>query len=214
LDRARRFHFQRDSERFIVTRGLLRCILGRYLGIEPGRLRFVYNSYGKPALATASDEGALCFNLSHSGGLALYAVARGRQVGIDLERIRAVPEIEQIAQRFFSSREYAAFRSLAAGLRQEAFYSCWTRKEAYIKARGQGLSLPLDQFDVSLVPGEPARLLDVRGDSQDGHHWLLRELEPGPGYVAALAVEGHGWKLKCWHFPGSDAEIIPHQTFA
>ena len=201
LCRAKRFYFQRDRERFIVARGLLRCILGRYLGIEPSRLRFSYNDCGKPALATAPDEGTLCFNLSHSDRLALYAVTRGRKVGIDLERVRAIPEIEQIAKCSFSSRENAVFCSLPLGLRKEAFFSCWTRKEAYVKARGKGLSLSLAQFDVSLVPGEPARLLDVRGDSPDALHWSLRELKPGPDYVAALAVKGHACKLKCWHFP-------------
>ncbi len=200
-NRAARFHFERDRRHFVVARGVLRAILGRYLGVQPHQLRFCYSTYGKPALVAAPGQDTLSFNLSHSGGLALCAITRGRQVGIDLERIRTDVEHEHIAERFFSSQENAALRALPPALRAEAFFNCWTRKEAYIKASGEGLSLPLDQFDVSLVPGEPAALLDARGDAQEATRWSLRALSPGVGYAAALAVEGHGWQLECWQWP-------------
>ena len=141
------------------------------------------------------------FNLSHSHGVALYAVTRGREVGIDLEYIRSDLEVEQIAERFFSRREIATLRALPIDLRTDAFFLCWTRKETYLKARGEGLSLPLDQFDVSLIPGEPAALLSTHRGSHEALRWSLQELTPAPGYVAALGVEGHGWDLACRQWP-------------
>jgi 4'-phosphopantetheinyl transferase len=201
LSKAERFCFQKDREHFIVTRGLLRAILSRYLDMEPDQLRFCYSDYGKPSLATTPVQGTLSFNVSHSYGLALYAITQGREIGIDLERVRADLDYEQIAARFFSPRENAVLRALPAELKLEAFFNCWTRKEAYIKARGKGLSLPLDQFDVSLAPGEPTMLLNTRGDPQEAARWSLQALTPGPGYVAALAVEGHGWRFKYWQWP-------------
>lgn len=140
--RAERFHFRRDHDSFVVARGMLRIILGRYLNAEPDRLRFRYSHYGKPTLAGEFDEEALCFNLSHSDRLALYAITRGRKIGVDLERIRPDFADEQIAEQFFASGEVAALRALPLHAQQEAFFNCWTRKEAFIKARGEGLSLP------------------------------------------------------------------------
>jgi len=198
--RAERFHFQQDREHFIVARGLLRAILGRYLDVDPSQLRFSYSPYGKPSLARESGGGDLCFNLSHAGGLALYAVTRGRDIGIDVERIRADLADEQVAERFFSPREVAALRALSGNMQPLAFFNCWTRKEAYIKARGEGLSLPLDQFDVSLAPGEPAALLRINGNAQEASRWFLQELAPSPVYAAAVAVGGCDWRLKCWQW--------------
>jgi len=200
--RADRFHFAHDRERFIVARGLLRAILGRYLREEPTRLRFEYSRYGKPALAREWTGTGLRFNLSHSGGLALYAITRGREVGIDLERHRADLADEAIAERFFSRQEVATLRALPPEQRGTAFFAIWTRKEAFLKANGQGLSLPLDQFDVSVTPGEPASVLSTRWDPQEASRWSLQELFPGPGYTAALAVEGHGWQLNRWQWQG------------
>ena len=164
--RAERFYFQRDRERFITAHGVLRAILGLYLNRAPKYLSFRYSSHGKPALAWESGGDAIRFNMSHSHGVALYAVTRDREVGIDVEFIRRDLAVEQIAERFFSRRETATLRALPTALREHAFFLCWTRKEAYIKARGEGLSLPLDQFDVSLIPGEPAALLSTRPDSE------------------------------------------------
>ncbi len=198
--RAARFHFDTHRNQFIVGRGVLRTILGRYLGIEPDRLQFRYSSHGKPALSAEQGSNAIRFNVSHSGGMALYAVTRERKVGVDLERIRPDFANEEIAERFFSPQEVAAFHALPPESRLEAFFACWTRKEAYIKARGEGLSLPLDRFDVSLAPGQPAALMSVHDDHREAARWSIRELSPGPDYVAAIAAEGHDWRLECWQW--------------
>jgi 4'-phosphopantetheinyl transferase len=199
--RAERFHFQIDRERFIAARGALREILGVYLKRAANSLSFCYGSHGKPALAPDSGGNTIHFNMSHSHGVALYAATRGREIGIDLEFIRESLEVEQLAERFFSQREIAALRGLSVSLRRHAFFLCWTRKEAYIKARGEGLSLPLDRFDVSLIPGEPAALLRTQPHPEEALRWSLQELTVDPGYVSALAVEGRGWSLSCWQWP-------------
>ena len=206
--RAGRFYFERDRERFIVARGVLRAILGGYLNRAPEGLSFCYSSHGKPALTGESGGDEIRFNVAHSQEVALYAVTRGRQLGIDVERIRFDLSVAEIAERFFSPREVATLRALPAELQRQAFFLCWTRKEAYIKARGQGLSLPLDQFDVSLAPGEPAAVLASQQDPSDASRWSLQELTPAAGYVAALAVEGHGWRLTCWQWPDSGQQSI------
>lgn len=198
--RAERFYFQKDRERFITAHGVLRAILGLYLNRAPERLSFSYGSHGKPALACESRGDTIRFNMSHSHGVALYAVAREREVGVDLEFLRCDLQVDQIAERFFSRRETATLRALPTDLRKCAFFLCWTRKEAYIKARSEGLSLPLDHFDVSLIPGEPAALLSTRPDSDEALRWSLQELTVASGYVAALAAEGCGWSLSCWQW--------------
>lgn len=198
--RAARFSFPQDRARFVVARAVLRVILSRYLDRAPGQLRFGYSAYGKPALITTPGEAALSFNLSHSAELALYAVTWGRAIGVDVESIRPNLDHEQMAERFFSARERALLRRLPAELKRAAFFTCWTRKEAYLKASGEGLSLALDQFDVSVDPGEPARLLDSRRDPHAAARWSLQDLVPGAHYAAALAVEGHDWQLRCWQW--------------
>ena len=127
-------------------------------------------------------------------------MTREHEIGVDVERIRPDLAGEKIAERFFSSREAATLRELPAHMRQKAFYTCWTRKEAYLKAIGQGITLHLDQFEVSVAPGEPAVLLSINGDPKEASYWSLKGLDPGPGYVGALAVKGHGWDLRCWHW--------------
>ncbi len=200
-DRAARFHFPRDRNRFIIARGRLRSLLSRYLGVAPNQLEFDYSPYGKPALSEGCGGGSLRFNLSHSHKLALYVVARHREVGIDVEYRRADLADEEIARRFFSPREVSTLLALPAEMRLEAFFNCWTRKEAYIKARGEGLSLPLDQFDVTLAPGEAAALIRTLGDPQEASRWSLAQIFPGPGYSAALAVEGQLGEIKYWRWP-------------
>jgi 4'-phosphopantetheinyl transferase len=212
--RAERFFFEKDRTHFVVARGLLRVLLGRYLRQDPPRLRFTYGPHGKPALATDPGGVALRFNVSHSHGLALYAITRGREVGVDVERIRPDIAQEKIAERFFSPREVTVLRALPTPLQAPAFFACWTRKEAYIKAKGEGLTLPLDQFDVSLAPGEPAALLHTAWDPQEAAGWALHDLAPAPGYRAAVAVAGHAWRLACWDGPAtylniSDAPLFP-----
>ena len=193
--RAERFHFEQHRQRFIAGRGILRTILGRYLGTEPQQLRFCYASSGKPALADDFED-RLQFNLSHSQGLALYAVTRDRQVGIDLEQLRPTADVEQIAQRFFSAQEYAVIQALPPDQKQEAFFRYWTCKEAYLKATGDGLS-QLERIEVSLTPG-PAKLLKIPGDRHQD--WILQELKPATDYAAAIAVAGQDWQLTRWQF--------------
>jgi 4'-phosphopantetheinyl transferase len=198
-ERAERFRVERVRHRFVLGRGVLRMILGRYAGRHPAHLRFRYGEHGKPALA---DGGDLCFNVSHSDSLALYAVARGREIGVDVERLRPLPRAERIAERFFSLPERAALRATPSERRLEAFYTCWTRKEAYIKARGDGLGHPLDRFAVSIAPGEPARLW-AAGEADGGEiaRWSLDAVPPAPGYVAALVARGSGWRLVSRSWP-------------
>jgi len=210
--RAERYVFERDRTHFVVARGLLRVLLGRYLRQDPPHLRFTYGPQGKPALATDMGGMALRFNVSHSHGLALYAITRGREVGVDVERIRAEVAQEKIAERFFSPREVTVLRALPMSLQATAFFACWTRKEAYIKAKGDGLALPLDQFDVSLAPGEPAALLRTAWELQEAACWALQDLAPASGYRAALAVAGHAWRLMCWDGPAAYLDVFdsPH----
>ena len=197
LARAARFRFERDRRRFITRRGLLRGTLGRYLGAEPGEIRFVTSQHGKPGLAPPWAYSDLRFNLSHSAGLALYAFALGREVGVDIERERSDVVHDQLAERFFSPYERDVITSLPPEDRLGAFFRCWTRKEAFIKAHGEGLSLPLEAFDVSLDKRE-ARLLATRGGLGKPEGWSLQHLAPAPGFAAALAVEGRGWELRRW----------------
>jgi 4'-phosphopantetheinyl transferase len=210
--RAERFHFEKDRSHFIVARGFLRAILGRYLNRDPRALRFCSNPYGKPSLAQESGGDApLSFNVTHADALALYAVARNRVIGIDLEHIRIDVECDSIAEHFFSPHERRMLGAVPSTLRQEAFFRCWTRKEAYIKAKGMGVSLALDQFDVSVSPGEPAALLETREEGQDNSRWSLHDLPVGEGYVAALAVEGDP-RLMFWEWPDEQREQRSHQT--
>ena len=199
--KAERFYFDQDRKHFIVGRGVLRIILNRYLGFKPNWFDFSYNSHGKPYLTKKFGDGNFKFNLAHSHELALYAFTRVSEIGVDIEYIKFFIDINQIAIRFFSANEYTIFSNLPTSQKREAFYNCWTRKEAYIKAIGDGLVHPLDKFDVSLAPGEQARLIRVEGKPEEASRWSLVSLTPAPNYVAALAVEGHDWHLSCWQFP-------------
>ena len=200
-ERVRRFYFERDRSRWLVGRGCLRMLLGRYLDVPPETLSFGYSAFGKPRLTGLKT--AVQFNASHSGDILLIAVTLDRAVGIDVERIRSSLSVLEIAERFFSPLERGALAALPDALRTDAFFDCWTRKEAYIKARGVGLSLPLNGFDVAFGPGEPANLLATRPDAAEACRWQLRELDVADGYKAALAVEGAQWALKCWDWPAS-----------
>lgn len=196
-ERAGRFYFERDEKRFVAGRGLLRTLLGRYLDMAPGAIQFQYGPQGKPALAAGCGDGSLAFNLSHSHDMALYAFARRRAVGVDVEQVRPLAEAVNIARRFFSPQEVAAMQAAPAAQREMVFFEIWTRKEAYIKALGEGLSRPLRGFSVALGE-ERAPLRYVEGDAAEAARWRLAPLFPGPGYVAAVAVEGDGWRLRCW----------------
>ena len=185
-ERAARFHFEVDKNRFVIAHGVLRKILGHYLHRNPAELTFSVNQYGKPAL----DNSSLEFNLSHSGDFALIAVTQGRKIGVDVEHIRQGISSHVIAQQYFSKAEVAELQSLPIEKRVNGFFTCWTRKEAYIKAQGLGLALPLESFDVSLTPGQPAILRATRPDEKEAAHWALRSLDVDPNYAGAVAVEG------------------------
>jgi 4'-phosphopantetheinyl transferase len=206
LIKAGRFHFKRDKKRFIVRRSVLRMILGCYLNIEPNRVQFSDGPHGKPYLEETVGDSTLGFNLGNSNDTALYAFTRCREIGVDIEYLRALPDADQIAERFFSANEIATLHALPASQRRQAFFNCWTRKEAYIKAIGKGLSQPLDQFEVSLAPTDPVNLLHVKGAPKEVSRWSLNALTPAPGYVTALAVEGHNWHPTFWQFPESISE--------
>jgi 4'-phosphopantetheinyl transferase len=184
LDRAARFHFEKHRRHFIVARGFLRSVVARYVETLPGALRFAYGVYGKPDL---TSEHSLRFNLSHSNEVALLAVTLDAELGVDVEHIRADFASEDIARRFFSRAEVETFNALAPEQRVEAFFRCWTRKEAYIKAIGKGLSQALDEFDVTLAPDTPAALLRAKDD--DPARWLLSDIEVGKSYAGALVIE-------------------------
>ena len=202
VDRAERYRFPEDRERYIITRNVLRAILGRYLHQAPADIRFRYGPNGKPAVNARTGENGIHFNLSHSHNLALYAIACNRQVGIDVEYIRPIPEVRDIVERFFSEQEKAEFGAFAPDEQLGAFFGWWTRKEAYAKARGPGLALALDRIEVSLAPDEAAELPNVVGHGGGGTRWSLCDLAPSNDYAAALAVEGQGWDLSCWQWTG------------
>jgi 4'-phosphopantetheinyl transferase len=193
--RATRYRFERDRRRFVVGRGLLRVLLGRYLEIAPERIDIRYKSAGRPYVAAPEP---IQFSLSRAPELVLYAFAKNRPIGIDVEQIRDQPDALSIAERFFSRHESAALRALPADRQAVGFIDCWTRKEAYLKARGEGLATPLNRFEVSLEPGAPARLQWVAGDPEEPQRWSLRALEAITGHVAAICVRGHDWRLACW----------------
>jgi 4'-phosphopantetheinyl transferase len=186
-ERAGRFVLAIDRSRFVAARGILRKLLGGYLHQSPTNVCIETARQGKPTVCNAlgASEARLRFNLSHSYGLALYAFSLEREVGIDIEKIMPEFEKEDLAERYFSKQEREDLRVMPRELRSEAFFRCWTRKEAYLKARGAGLYIPLDSFTVSLKQGEPAVLT-----SSDSENWKLYSLPPRPGFAAALVVEG------------------------
>lgn len=191
--RAARFYFPADQRRYTVGRGVLRLLLGNYLQVAPPEVTFVYNPYGKPELALVNGAPPLHFNLSHSGEMALYAFARQRPLGIDIERMKPDLAWRDLARHVFSPYEQQVLETIPATEQLSAFYRGWTRKEAYIKARGMGLSLALDQFDVTMQANVPAQLLATRDHPQEAARWTLCDLPCPADYAAALAVAGHGW---------------------
>lgn len=197
--RANRFFFKRDRRHFIATRGMLRELLGVYLNRNPKRIEFGYGPQGKPTLHTEPTEQSIQFNVSHSNGMALLAFTVGRHLGVDVELVRPIAG-EEIAEHYFSPQELMELNRLPATLWDEGFFLCWTRKEAYIKATGEGLQVPLKSFHVSLTPGRPEQLL-----TGDGVDWTLRSLRPDPHYVGALVAQGKNWKLRGWIWTPSTA---------
>ena len=195
LARARRFISEQDRCHYVAAHGVLRNVLGRYLERAPQSIEFVRGPHGKPAIASSDSQHPLRFNLSHSQGMAIIGVVLTREIGVDLELVRPEFASGEIATRYFSQGEVAELAKLPDELKAEGFFLCWTRKEAYIKARGEGLSLSLKSFSVSLTPGAPAVL-----DSQDHSKWCMHSLEFDSGYVAAMVVEGNDLHVRrlCW----------------
>lgn len=195
-ERIARLRSQPDRLRATASRGLLRHILAGYVGTPPAELSFTYGPAGKPELLGAADNLPLYFNTAHSGDLLLVAVGRARSLGIDVERVRPVPRLERVARRAFSETEMQRIEALPGESRDQAFITCWSRKEACVKAIGEGVWSAFSRFEVSVEPGEPARVMSVDGETAAADDWSLYHLEPAAGFVGALAVQGTGWRLR------------------
>ena len=198
LARADRFLQAHHRVHSAAARGYLRTLLGRYLGVAPRSVELQFNSFGKPSLAGGLTAGGLRFNLSHSHGLALFAFARGRELGVDIERIRPDFASADIARRFFCVAESARLLSLPPELQPKAFFECWTRKEAYIKARGDGLSRRLDSFEVAFGPGVASSIVSAADEPDAATRWSVHDLQPADGYCGALVVERPAVAVACW----------------
>jgi 4'-phosphopantetheinyl transferase len=186
--RASQMVFGRDRRRFIVARARLRQLLGTRLGVRPETVELAYGPNGKPALARDFADSDLRFNVSHRDDVAAYVFTEGREIGIDIEAVRVMRDADVLADRFFAAGEREAYRALDPADRPLGFFNCWTRKEAFIKALGDGLGHPLDRFDVSLTPGEPARILRVGRTSGDACGWRMMSFSPAPGFVGAVVT--------------------------
>ena len=194
-ERAARFRFRLHRNRFTAGRGLWRTILGQYLKMDPGKVVFNYGPHGKPSLGETTKN--LHFNLAHSEDLALIAVALGGPIGVDVERIRILDDFDELVSRFFSSRETAVFRNLAPNQQPAAFFNLWTRKEAWLKATGEGIGYSLNRVEVTFLPGEPARLLSLPQNSSRLSNWTLHELSPASGFASAVVISGENVRLRC-----------------
>jgi 4'-phosphopantetheinyl transferase len=195
--RAARFRFERDQNRFITGRGFLRTVLGRYLNQNPAEIKFNYTTRGKPTLDVLPGA-ELHFNLSHSQDFALLAITKICPVGVDVEQIRTLRDADAIADRFFSERESSMLRALPPEQKPIGFFNLWTRKEAWLKATGEGISESLDKVEVSLLPDEPAKLLSLFGNSNAVTEWTLADLNPASGYKGALALPSTNVEMKFW----------------
>jgi 4'-phosphopantetheinyl transferase len=193
--RVSRLHFERDRRRFTVARGLLRHLLGQYLNVAPDRVEFIYGTHGKPRLAEIHRNKDLHFNVSHAGERALYAVALGAPIGIDLEYMRPLDDMERTARLVFSAREQAELFGLDPVARLAGFYNGWTRKEAYLKALGSGLASSLAAFSVRLDPDRPAELVAIDGDVEEPSRWTIHALALEHPYVGALALRRRAWRV-------------------
>ena len=199
--RAGRFYFEQDRSRFIVCHGLLRAILASYLNIEPDRLQFDYTSNGKPFLIQKYRDKALQFNLAHSHELALYAFTVDRRIGVDVERIYSFAKSSQLARRILSKQERAELYRSPQDEKLETLFRYWTCKEAYVKATGEGLTLPLEKIHLSLMQESKARMISINRSVREASRWSLRELHPVPGFAAALVIEGIDYRLNQWQWP-------------
>jgi 4'-phosphopantetheinyl transferase len=208
-ERAGRFRFEKHRRQYAVGRGALRTLLAGYLGEQvggrPEAIRFRYGHRGKPFLEPPLDAGGLQFNLSNSDELALAGFVIGPEIGVDVEYLKPMPDCEQISERFFSESERQVLRGIPGARKEETFFNCWTRKEAYLKAVGEGLAAPLDSFDVTLAPGDPPRMLSLEGDFERAARWFFHHLLPAERYIGAVAIEGGTWEVKTWSFEPAPA---------
>lgn len=193
--RAARFAFSRDRDRFVACRGILREILAGYLRRPATEVEFIYESEGKPRLRLRDSDPPIRFNVAHSHDLAVFAFACNREVGVDVELVRS-DVADDIAERVFSPKELSAWRNLSLAARPEGFFLAWTCKEAYVKARGSGLGIPFDSFEVTAGWGQSEELV-----SADRDRWMLRTFRPANGYAGALVAEGKEWRLQLWDWP-------------
>ena len=205
-ERSGKFKFEKHRNRFIVGRGALRKILGEYLQAKPEALRFSHSANGKPALADEFVSAGVHFNLAHSEDLALVAVTRIGAIGVDVECIRPVKEVDELVARFFSAREIELFRKLGSDEKTAAFFNLWTRKEALLKATGEGITRSLSLVEVGFLPGEPARLLAIAGDAARAVQWQLRELSPAPGFIGAVAIKAQNLTVQCGRWVGAETQ--------
>jgi 4'-phosphopantetheinyl transferase len=196
--RADRFRLEQLQRHFVAGRGRLRSILGRYLAAGPEQLEFQYGPRGKPALASPWDRSGIHFNMSHSQGLALVAVAGDRELGTDVEYVRPMRNLAHLVERYFSADENRQWRQLPPEEQLAGFFRAWTRKEAWLKAVGTGLAFPLEQVSVSLAADQAAGIDTIDGDPQEARQWSLDCSQPAAGYVAALAVRGRPPVVSRW----------------
>lgn len=200
LARAKQFRFQRDRERFVASRGILRQVLGRYLNLDPSALQFSYGLKGKPELSGIGCSQKLHFNVSHSNGLSLIALTWEKEIGVDVEFIREDVAEERVAEHFFSPIEVSSLRALPRKDQTRSFFACWTRKEACLKARGEGLQGRLHDFTVSLAPAQHGARTGVEGDHTRTLNLSLWDLVPENGFVGSVATSKQPSHLRCWDF--------------
>jgi 4'-phosphopantetheinyl transferase len=187
-ERAARFRFETHHNRFVAGRAVLRSILAAHLDCAPDELDFNYGPNGKPALSGRLAQSGIFFNLAHSEDLALIAVTRVGPIGVDVERIRPMSEADDLVERFFSARENTLFQTLPEDQKCAAFFNLWTRKEAWLKATGEGIGDSLNRVEVTFLPGESPQFLALPQESGVFNNWALRDLAPANGFVGAVAL--------------------------
>jgi 4'-phosphopantetheinyl transferase len=198
--RQKQFIFQNDRRNFTITRGVLRTILGTYLNREPSNIIFHYSNRGKPRIQNDNHKPSLFFSVSHSKDFALYALSRNSEIGIDIENIRDLTEMDLIVEHFFSEREKSIYQKLSESKKREAFFLCWTRKEAYLKAIGVGLYQPLSTFEVSIIPGDPVRLVSINNNTLLASNWTTYNLKIHVDYASACVIKGKNWTFKYYNY--------------
>ena len=206
--RAQKFRFAKDNRNFIAARGILRSLLGKYLKISPAEISFQYSKFGKPGIA---DNNSLQFNISHSQNIALFAFTKKFPVGVDVELVNHDIEVKDIATKFFSANEVSNLLALPEKQQALGFFNCWTRKEAFIKAVGEGLSFPLNQFEVSLEPDKPAKLLATHWDANAVSKWALYSMSPAPNFVGSVVIEGVVKQVNFWNWDNY-SDVVDKQS--